>query len=389
MASKECRANTRRRFLKEIGAAASGAVLGGVFPRVSMAAHTAPVSLARCESYEAKGVLRALETMMDQIGGLGKLVAGKTVAVKVNMVSNSKDFLGLPANRTYQIHPNVAYATAVLLDRAGAKRIRFLESTFTRDPFEKFLGSGGWNLQILQGLQARVEFEDTRNMGLGRRYHRVAVPSGGSLFPAYELNHSYLDCDVYVSLGKMKNHAVAGVTLSMKNNFGITPTSVYGQETVDETSIKSRSPMFHEGKIAPAAGIPQEIDPASPRRPTYRVPRHIVDSIGIRPIDLAIIDGIETVSGGEGPWIPGLALQKPYLLLAGRNPLCTDAVAVAAMGYDPMATAGSGPFPGDNHLALAASLGFGTHDPSQIEVRGLPLPDATHPFKWEPKQRNF
>jgi hypothetical protein len=45
----------------------------------------------------------------------------------------------------------------------------------------------------------------------------------------------------------------------------------------------------------------QEVDPKSPRRPTYRVPRHTIDSIGIRPIDLTIIDGIETVSGGEGP----------------------------------------------------------------------------------------
>ena len=389
MVNKECSTNTRRRFLKEIGAAAGGAVLSGAFPRVSMATHSAPVSLARCESYAAKGVLQSLETMMDQLGGLQKLVAGKTVAVKINMVSSGKDALGLPANRTYRIHPNVVHATAVLLDRAGAKRIRFLESTFTQDPFEKFLSSGGWDLQLLRGLRARVEFEDTRNMGLGSRYHQIKVPSGGSLFPAYELNHSYLDCDVYVSLAKMKNHAAAGVTLSMKNNFGITPTSVYGQDTVDENSILSRSPMFHEGKIAPAAGIPQEIDPASPRRPTYRVPRHIVDSVGIRPIDLAIIDGIETVSGGEGPWIPGLALQKPHLLLAGRNALCTDAVAVAAMGYDPMAPAGSGPFPGYNHLELAASLGFGTHDPSRIEVLGLPLSDAMHPFKWEPKQRNF
>ena len=85
------------------------------------------------------------------------------------------------------------------------------------------------------------------------------------------------------------------------------------------------------------------------------MPRHTVDSVGIRPIDLTIIDGIETVSGGEGPWIRELALQKPGLLLAGRNPVCTDAIATAVMGYDPMARAATGPFPGDNHLAMAAA----------------------------------
>ena len=130
------------------------------------------------------------------------------------------------------------------------------------------------------------------------------------------------------------------------------------------------------------------MDPRSPRRPTYRVPRHTVDAVGIRPIDLVILDGVETVSGGEGPWVGRLAAQEPGLLLAGRNPVCTDAIATAVMGYDPMAAPGTGPFPGDNHLALAAELGLGTHDPKQIEVVGLPLAEARHPFGWEPRQRN-
>ena len=78
------------------------------------------------------------------------------------------------------------------------------------------------------------------------------------------------------------------------------------------------------------------------------MPRHTVDSVAIRPIDLAILDGIETVSGGEGPWVE-LTAQKPGLLLSGRNPVCTDAIATAVMGYDPLAKSATGPFPGDNH----------------------------------------
>jgi uncharacterized protein (DUF362 family) len=120
---------------------------------------------------------------------------------------------------------------------------------------------------------------------------------------------------------------------------------------------------------------------------SHRVPRHTVDAVGIRPIDLAIIDGIETVSGGEGPWLP-LAAQKPGLLMAGRNAVCTDAIATAVMGYDPMAKSATGPFPGDNHLALAATLGLGTNDPKEIEVRGLSTKEALHPFLWEPSVRN-
>ena len=124
-----------------------------------------------------------------------------------------------------------------------------------------------------------------------------------------------------------------------------------------------------------------------PRQPSHRVPRHTVDAVGIRPIDLAVIDGVETASGGEGPWLR-LARQTLGILLAGRNAVCTDAVATAVMGYDPTAAGGTGPFPGANHLAMAAALGLGTNDPKEIEVRGLPLKAAWHPFRWEPATRN-
>ena len=50
------------------------------------------------------------------------------------------------------------------------------------------------------------------------------------------------------------------------------------------------------------------------------------------------------------------------------------------MGYDPTADHRQFPFMGDNHLALLAAQGVGTNDVSQIEVRGLPLREALHPF---------
>jgi uncharacterized protein (DUF362 family) len=86
-------------------------------------------------------------------------------------------------------------------------------------------------------------------------------------------------------------------------------------------------------------------------------------------------------------WLP-LAAQKPGLLLAGRNAICTDAIATAVMGYDPRANSATGAFPGDNHLAMAAALGLGTNEPQEIEVRGLSGKEALHPFRWEPRRRN-
>jgi uncharacterized protein (DUF362 family) len=380
----------RRQFLRGSAAMAGASVFGVGLPSLGGAASktpTSPVSIARCQSYDFNAILERLRTMMDQLGGLGKLVAGKTVCMKVNLTGNPRQTVfDLPASRTYQTHPHVVRAAATLLGEAGARRIRIVETTYQKGPIEDLLKDVGWDLPALAALSAKVEYEDTRNLGRGVRYHEVKVPWGGSLYPAYMLNHSYVDCDAYVSLAKLKNHATAGVTLSMKNNFGITPTAFYSQHEHNEQSMTARVEVFHKGKLRPADGVPQELM-GMPRLPSQRVPRHTVDSVGIRPIDLAIIDGIETVSGGEGPWLK-LARQTPGLLVAGRNAVCTDAVATAVMGYNPTAAAGTGPFPGDNHLAMAAALGLGTNKTDEIEVCGLTLKEARHPFRWEPATQN-
>src|SRR5439155_1647251 len=258
----------RREFLK----VAAGASLLAPLVKGPLCAATAkpssPVAIARCKTYDLNTLLRELQTMMDQLGGLSKLVAGKTVAVKANLTSNPRQKVpALPAGQTYQVHPGTVLATATLLDRAGAKRIRFVEGTYQKGPIEPYFQSAGWDLRPLSALKAAVEYEDTRNLGKGKHYHEVKVPWGGSLYPAYHLNHSYVDCDFYISLAKLKNHVTAGVTLSIKNNFGITPTALYGHHEPNEQNTSNRGTMFHFGKERPADGLPQEVDPSSPRRP--------------------------------------------------------------------------------------------------------------------------
>ena len=108
----------------------------------------------------------------------------------------------------------------------------------------------------------------------------------------------------------------------------------------------------------------------------HRVPRVTADLFGARPVDLAILEGIETCKGGEGPWIPGVKPIQPGINLIGRNAVTTDAIGVAAMGFDPTAGRGEDVWVGDNHLDLLAQAGVGTNDPSNIEVRGVPLKDA-------------
>ncbi len=102
---------------------------------------------------------------------------------------------------------------------------------------------------------------------------------------------------------------------------------------------------------------------------------------GIRPIDLAIVDGVETVRGGEGPWLDGLEKMTPGVIIAGRNAVNVDAVGMAVMSYDPYAERGQGPFVrDDNSLRIAEEAGLDTRDLKRIEVVGLPLKEARIDF---------
>jgi uncharacterized protein (DUF362 family) len=77
-----------------------------------------------------------------------------------------------------------------------------------------------------------------------------------------------------------------------------------------------------------------------------------------------------------------LRLVEPGVLVVGTNPVCTDAVSTAVMGYDPAGEWTSPPFyRGDNIMKLAEAVGLGSADPKQIEVRGLSIKDALYEFE--------
>lgn len=360
----------RREFL--------GAIAASAVPASSASGDGAKVAAARCRSYGTE-LLPALEKMFDQLGGLGRLVKGKTVAMKVNLTGQSTVRLGhVPAELAHWTHPAVIGATAHLMAKAGARRIRILECGWsTADPLEEVMLEAGWDPTVMLNAAPRVEFENTNWLGNARKYSRLVVPNGGHIFPAFDLNHSYEDCDVFVSVAKMKEHATAGITLAMKNLFGIAPATIYGEGAgKDEPSLLPRGGrgMFHYGNRQPSRSAPAEKNPATPREGGYRVPRIIADLVAARPIHLSIVEGIDSMAHGEGPWIRGCRFIRPGVLVAGLNPVSTDAVCMDLMGFDPLADRGTAPFERcDNTLRLGEELGVGTRDLKRIEVLGTPI----------------
>ncbi len=345
-----------------------------------------PVAIARCASYN-EDLAGVLGRMFDQIGGLRRLVANKTVTVKLNLTgSPALRFQGKPLGVTHYTHPRTIEAMLHLMGQAGAKRIRLVESAWgTAGPLEEYMLDSGWNVRSIKNAAPVVEFENTNARGTANSYQRFKVPGGGYIFPAYDLNRAFHDTDLFMSMAKLKNHATCGVTLSMKNCFGNTPASIYGDDAgidePNESPTKGRVDVCHFGKRQPARVALSEKDPASSREPEYRMPRITAELNAARPVDIAFIDGIETVTGGEGPWIKGLQYVKPGVLILGANAVCTDAVGTAVMGYDPRAPKGTAPFTKcDNTLLLAEQLGIGSADLKNIDVRGLTVDQARFAF---------
>ncbi len=386
--------HTRREWLWKTAAALSGAYGADASLGRAAGVPTAPVALARCKTYDPAELLPTMRRMFDQLGGLGRLVKGKTVAIKINLTGSPTYRLGyLPLEDTHYTHPHVIAAAANLMAQAGARRIRLLESPWsTADPVEEYLLRANWEPRDILGAAPNVEFENTNYLGTGKKYSRLTVPFGGYVFPAFDLNHSYADCDVFVSLTKMKEHATAGITLSMKNCFGLTPCTIYGADAgIDEPSAtpKGSRTTVHAGDRQPSRSAPPEKDPRSPRRDTWRVPRTVVDLVAARPVDLAIVEGIKTMTGGEGPWVEGdLKPVSPCVILAGLIPVTTDGVAMAVMGFDAMADRGTPPFERcDSTLKLAEEAGIGTRDLQRIEVAGASIAEVMFDFAAMRRQR--
>lgn len=378
----------RRDFLKMGAGALLGAALRPAFGADrAPAPRNAKVSLAPCRDYGAATVRTAFAQSFDQLGGIGGLVKDKTVTVKLNLTGSKFDpVLDRPVGESFITHPSTVMAMTAAFFAAGARRVRFVESTQLREPLEQTLVAAGFDLPALLAL-GRVEVENTRNLGLGKSYATMKVPSGGNLFDQFELNHSYADTDVFVSLCKLKTHATTGITLTMKNLFGITPNALYGDDAPDENCTKGRGRIHDPEKPWDTRATATLFDPPGSKKEFfarhdsgYRIPRVIADVCEARPIHLGIIDGITTLNYAEGPWVKGKPqrIATPRVLICGFNPVATDTVGTAVMGFPNVRAArGTAPFgPGDNHLVLAERVGLGPCDLARIEVAGLSIEKA-------------
>ena len=240
------------------------------------------VVIRRVASYQQELATQILESL-----DVYKLpVRGKAVLLKANLV-------GLDPLGVMNTHPAVIAATREAFLRLGASDV--------------FVGDGPAMDRDTFAILESVKLKDFtgpvggffRDLNLDD-VSRVALPSRASRLKELYLPRTVLGVDFLVSIAKLKTHHWAGVTLSLKNMFGIVPGACYGWPK----------------NVLHWAGIDNSI----------------LDINAVARPDFAIIDGIIGMEG-NGP-IQGTAKPAGVLIL-GDDPVAVDATACRVMGLRP------------------------------------------------------
>ncbi|RIK42207.1 MAG: hypothetical protein DCC55_09500 [Chloroflexi bacterium] len=177
--------------------------------------------------------------------------------------------------------------------------------------------------------------------GIVDEHRTVAVPGGGQMFREYVLPAGALDVDEFISVAKMKNHAFMGITLTLKNLFGLMPGEPDGHTRT----------YFHH---------------------LVRMPYMLADLGRIFDPVLNIIDATISQAGREwgNGYDDGSAPRITNALIAGDHTIATDACAAHLMGHDPQSDWLTPPFHRDrNPLLVAAEAGFGTVNLDEIDFQ--------------------
>lgn len=314
------------------------------------------VALAQASSYDRTLVRRQVETLFDGLGGVKDIVShGDKIVIKVNLTGSVSAIpqAGEPSVEYHITHPEVVRAVGELLLDAGAKELYIVEALWEAEAFSVW----GYT-EVAKALGATLV--DLNQKAPYFDFAIVPVGENHFIYKGFVLNRILEQADAFVSIAKLKCHCSAGVTLSMKNLVGITPMRSYLQAPGD---------TYRTALHGAETGT------------NTRLPRVIVDLNRARPIHLAVVDGISTAEGGEGPWNIYTRQVKPGVLLAGKNALATDSIGTSVMGFDPTSEAPSPPFlQSDNYLNLAAERGLGTNQLEFIDTIGVKPADAYFEF---------
>jgi len=147
----------------------------------------------------------------------------------------------------------------------------------------------------------------------------------------YRLPKSFMDADVVINVPCLKANVLTGISVSMKNYYGLLPPPRDG---------------WHN-----------------------RAEEVLVDLLRARKTALVVVDGLVGMEGQGALWGKPV---KSHLVVAGRDMVAVDAVCAAVMGYDPKRIL---------HLQYAQKKGLGVADLDRITVKGNTIAEVRKDYE--------
>lgn len=293
-----------------------------------MVMHKEQVSIVRVEE---QNTYDALKRAVDLIGGIEKLIRpNSSILIKPNIVMG-------PTERKVT-DPVVLEAVLKLIVCTSPKEVVVGEGSadsYTSSAFRIYniydiasrYGARVVDLNLDEGVQKKVPVE------LGREY--VMVPRTAA------------EADFVVSVPTFKLWMnTLPMSLSLKNLFGLYGAKYYGHNKNSRELIETDPGRTLSGEIGTERGI------------HFPSVEQSIAAINFAcPSDLTVIDALEG-SDGKGNYV------RMDMIMAGRNAVATDSVALAVAGFAPEE---------QEQIKLASHIGLGPSDLETIEVVGEPI----------------
>jgi len=218
--------------------------------------------------------------------------------------------------------PRVIEGVIAWLQDLGAADITVAESTWQRSRTQRAFE--------MVGLPQMTERRGVKLLNLYDDEHvEVTIPNALSLHTVL-LPRTVLEADCLVSLPKLKCHCMAYVTLGLKNLMG----AVFPEKDLMHRHLDER----------------------------------LRDLATVLRARLTVIDGLIGAERHENAGTP----VETNVIIAGADPVATDAVGAQVMQIDPTRV---------DHLRLCAEAGLGQHRPDHITLLGEPVKRVCKPYR--------
>lgn len=282
-----------------------------IYPRVGVIpVAKARVALVRCDSYDPGAVGAAVERAFRLLGGVECLLPREsTCLVKPNLLSPSRPELAITT------HPEVVKAVVIEVKKV-ARKVAVGDSPGRGDTLGAAEASGVAQACRDAGVEV-VPFDEGSDFRLLE----------GRLCKEFFLARPVLEADAVVSVAKMKTHGFMGYTGAVKNLFGCIPGT-----------RKAKYHLRYQGREEFGIMLTDLL-------------------LAVRPA-VSVLDAVIAMDG-DGP---SHGRPRPFgAILASRDPVALDSVALRLAGVDPA---------GIPYLKAAAERGAGAMYERDVEVVG-------------------